>query len=1073
MFRSFLKRRPAVKSVTFVFALVFTGICSCSSWAQAGDAVAPTLSRTQPARPKTAHAAVQPASPENTVVIPGPLRSFLRMAGISQQISAEDVLPLVARNAYATGYINGVPTEYLRLIDRYVHQARQLQMLAGSSATIKVANCADAEQLLEILGYHARPSCGQKGSTLMTADPERAFLTTDSGFPLTSLEEALEKHETFTYAFPESRVPVLFSESEWRSLSAAKSRGSDALVDLLLHDPAIDRLYWALSNTDAETRNALQRSPGLARLLPYGPVLDFYGTRIYVRSGKVIVPGGSSAETGWRDLVGASPKSPGDFVLRLVDTDNGWLAVYFDTLARVNARQQAFLTTTPRLRRLYEAFREPDPKAYPAKAVFRKAPALLMLFTRVQWEADGEPRVPGGLDIWKQILAEKSESKIAHDWGKRARGWKKPEQLLEAMAALSRMDTDIGPLQIYLTLDSIDSGRATGQRLTPETALLLATRFSQLGNWYLVFAEFPELNDSSIARFVKVADRIDGISNHSVRGNAMGMFQANLGIWQILARQGEIASGNLNQSWQQAIAPFDSVDALPQLFDAGQASLKTVISAAGGRGYLSQDELIERLAGPAQETAEGQHTRQEIAARMRMVLEDQRLVSLDTLFALGDGLTQMASGKPAGSNLLPLANDLREFELPRPIFTESEKTEWAPGVYANRHAELQVHVDITKVIKTPGTRAQLDAARGQLTPFLRDALVGLNYAYYEPPGAQLLHNNPLFVRSHDFSGETIMGVTQLWQASELFNQGSPAGGGAYLVGSLAELPYVLASTEEDFIAPKNVQALIWKEVAADLLVSATLPRWWNVTRNELRAAALYQAVGEDIVTAAMTNDVLRGKVIDILSHRLPPQRLGEVEQGFQSGDAPATLSRLTPADAFDLAAEFRRSFPNESGSWGSASTELDSLNRQYPAEVNLQRLSRDFGTPHPVLAQNYMCALLDVQPFPAFGGNSSRLLGESWDSSNLYWARLADEKGYSPVMLNRLVPELTRHMVANIFATDIEDWPALTRAMRETGEEFRQGKIGLPQVAQVSSPGQENGVLLQQAPVSSESAGHQ
>ena len=52
-------------------------------------------------------------------------------------------------------------------------------------------------------------------------------------------------------------------------------------------------------------------------------------------------------------------------------------------------------------------------------------------------------------------------------------------------------------------------------------------------------------------------------------------------------------------------------------------------------------------------------------------------------------------------------------------------------------------------------------------------------------------------------------------------------------------------------------------------------------------------------------------------------------------------------------------------------------------------------------------------------------------------------KGYSPVMLNRLVPELTRHMVANIFATDIEDWPALTRAMRETGEEFRQGKIAL------------------------------
>ncbi len=62
----------------------------------------------------------------------------------------------------------------------------------------------------------------------------------------------------------------------------------------------------------------------------------------------------------------------------------------------------------------------------------------------------------------------------------------------------------------------------------------------------------------------------------------MGMFQANLGIWQILARQGEIRNADLNQSWQQAIAPFAAVDSFAQLFDAGHASLKTV-SAGGER----------------------------------------------------------------------------------------------------------------------------------------------------------------------------------------------------------------------------------------------------------------------------------------------------------------------------------------------------------------------------------------------------------------------------------------------------------------------------------------------------------
>ena len=54
---------------------------------------------------------------------------------------------------------------------------------------------------------------------------------------------------------------------------------------------------------------------------------------------------------------------------------------------------------------------------------------------------------------------------------------------------------------------------------------------------------------------------------------------------------------------------------------------------------------------------------------------------------------------------------------------------------------------------------------------------------------------------------------------------------------------------------------------------------------------------------------------------------------------------------------------------------------------------------------------------------------------DLYRARLADEMGYSPVMLNRMVPELTRRMVSKIFATDLENWSAVQRAMQETGDE--------------------------------------
>jgi hypothetical protein len=150
---------------------------------------------------------------------------------------------------------------------------------------------------------------------------------------------------------------------------------------------------------------------------------------------------------------------------------------------------------------------------------------------------------------------------------------------------------------------------------------------------------------------------------------------------------------------------------------------------------------------------------------------------------------------------------------------------------------------------------------------------------------------------------------------------------------------------------------------------------------------------------------------------------------------------MMPADTFYLAAEFRKRYPADAPSAGPANQQLDDLSRQHPAEADMARLSKDFGVPHPTMARTYGRELLNVKPFPFFGGYSSRLFGESWESNNLYWARLADEMGYSPVMLNRLVPELTRHMTAKIFATDLEDWPAMLRAMRETGEELRQGKI--------------------------------
>ena len=1027
--RSRLRSRPLLAGV-----LVCLGIC-LSSWLFEQEGVAAGDKRPTPARVET-------------VMIPGPLRSFLRMAGMSQNLEPADVLPLLARSIYLHGYQQGSPTEFLVLVNRYVHQARELQTLAGASSTIRVSGCADAGPLVEILGYRLRQGCGQPSFSLETANPERAFLTIDSGFPLVELEEALQHGTPFAYSYAASQVPVMFHESSWVGLSVSQRRSTGSLLDVLLSDQPVARLYMAMAKEDVETRSSLERSPGLKELLPFAGVLDFYGSEISIRSGRVVAPGGARAQGDWKELVWVSPESPGAFVSRLLAKDGGWMAVYFDALSRVNREQQEHLTDGSRLQRLYENFRQGNPDESAIRGMFPRAPGLLLLFTRVQWDPDGEIHVPGGLAVWKEIFRQKSDFRIVHDWGSHPRSWNTPEQFLEAMTAFSSLQSAHDPLQIYLTLSEIDRGRQPGQRLSVETVRLLAERYSRYSDWYLVFTEFPELNDASIVSFMQVAEAVDRTSNQTLRGNALGAFQASVGLWQILARQGQIPIGSLNTSWQSTIAPYASISSPTALFDGTRESLKQLLLAAGGSGNSSQQEVVDLLAGPRQQSADGERVHRQLAQRISSVLEDQRLVSLDTLFALSDGLHGMEQAGGTGDGLLPLAAELREFDLPHPIFTSGEKVTWAPPNYTSHHAELQVRTDLTRVIQTPGSGAQLEAARGELAPFLRDTLVGLNYAYYEPPGAQMLHHNPLFVRSHDFLEASVQGSDRLWSAPMLLGAGTPAGGGAYLMGSLADLSYALASTEQDFIAPERVQALIWKELVPELLVTATVPRWWNVTPEELHAVTLYQRSGEELLTASVADARLREKVVAVLSDRMSPQRVERVEQSLGRADEAAVLLRgMAPAETSYLAAEFRVRFPGEAARCGPANQQLDDLRSRYPAEASWERVSKDFGVPHPTLAQTNAREVLNVKPFPFFSSYSSRLFAESWESNNLYWARLADEMGYSPVVLNSLVPELTRHTIEKIFATDLEDWPAVLRAMQETGEEFRQGRIAsLPPV---------------------------
>jgi len=123
------------------------------------------------------------------------------------------------------------------------------------------------------------------------------------------------------------------------------------------------------------------------------------------------------------------------------------------------------------------------------------------------------------------------------------------------------------------------------------------------------------------------------------------------------------------------------------------------------------------------------------------------------------------------------------------------------------------------------------------------------------------------------------------------------------------------------------------------------------------------------------------------------------------------------------------------------------MGRQSPDRTSEAAVSAAFGVPHPKIARSFRPELLQVPLFPTLLGYSSRLLAESWESSNLYWAQLADELGLRPPELNRIAPQLVRRMLERIFANDLEDWQAVLTAMQAAAEEFRR------QAAQAATAG--------------------
>jgi len=982
-------------------------------------------------------------SEKKTVIsIPGPFGSFARMAALSPDLEPEELLPALARNVITNGYQAATgnealeQTEYLKLVVRYLSQARELDKLAGADHVIKIESCDSSQtaELLRVLGYRMRGACGSE-LVLETVNATRAFLTIDSGFPLAELEQNLRTNRPFTENYKPTEVPILYGPDYWLN---AKEKQSGEFIDAFLGDPSLCRLYLAQSKLDPSVAEELRKNTSVQKIRAYAHVLDFYGGMLEIRAGKVLVPGGARSEKAWADLVGVGPDRPAAFIERLVAKDDGWMASYFDALSRIDnpssAAVQNYLTEPERMKRFYSAIRGRVTSPGPARPVFRSNTDMLLLTTRLRLDPDGRPHVPGGLEVWKTVFVEHPAGAGKYDvrLSKAASNWKDSDDVLEALFGLCRKAVENEPLKIFMALTDMDRRRQTP--LDAKTAERLAHEYRSFGAQYPILAEAPELSNATINQFLDTAGAVNQIHDIGVRADAAGTMQALVGLWQIFYRQGSIAPAEADHTLAGVLSPFAKVKSERDIFESGREGIKTLLAATKSPANISaQDRMIDLLAGTAENDNSDAHT--QIVEDMIRIFEAQRLISLSTIFELVDHLEGLAKDEKANMALINrTAARISEIQLPRTSLSSVERNTLSFGYWSEKHIEAQRKLNLRALIDRAATDPKkLDDMRALMAPFLRDTLVGFNYIHYAPPGAQVLYTNPLFVRSHDFIG--LQGSAQTWRTTEVLGTGWPTSAGGKLVGSLASLPYALAEAEQNFLIPSREQALIWGDLVPQLMISATVQRWWNVTPSQMHWVALHLDYAETQLADAALNADRREAVLEALGHYAMPARVEAVRELVEQGRVKAALDQVMPSEQFaiarDLLAEKRAGDMPIAGEIGRMAGEAPQL-------LNYAAISHAFGTPKPTLANSYSPELLNLRTFPTLMGYSSRILAESWESNLLYYAALADQLYLPPAQLNVLVPEWTRDTVERIFATHLEDWPALLRSLRMVGDDVRE-----------------------------------
>jgi hypothetical protein len=523
--------------------------------------------------------------------------------------------------------------------------------------------------------------------------------------------------------------------------------------------------YYGLLGVDAETRAFLAKSPELVKEILQSnraAVFASCGSALSVSQGRVEVPGGAAAAPLWEAAVGEPVTSPVRFVSKLLDKDDGRLALFYHSLMFIDAPRQAFALgagvkdagqRADRFRRLYDLSSVPLAGWNPVARPFARTRIdMVRLLQMTPVDETGRLGALSPQRFWRKVFV---------DGPIPTRPAEELEKIDEdgPVDAVAMMEMLAGPAQLTDRAEAWAFGhrafRAAPASSLPD-ALVVLRVFPKYHVLVYAIDRMGVTDPAVYAAAILRAEQLGKIPDRRAAMVALGLFQGSLALIE-RARTGRVidaaaasslvrdlskngftdegdSSGRVRAWLTMAFLPALGAG-LPANGASGANPYETlVLSACAGRALSMSDSPDLGL------TIEGLPYRVDPAAsdlaRYQGVREKQRSIPLDAVLDLGDAIDAILERGVTVTSLPGLVQRLEKTFQTAMSVGNAKAGSWLDAGNATKDVGRAVSElkkitkpkDLPKLLKT--TRPLLSIADGLLahtlvslvyTPFLGDA----------------------------------------------------------------------------------------------------------------------------------------------------------------------------------------------------------------------------------------------------------------------------------------------------------------------------------------------------------------